>query len=495
MNRWRRSRSEGRGPGGTARNTGCARPAPRTGPLAVGIAVAVSAAGTMAAQEPSPEYRVHVRIEPAEQTLFAAAHIRFPGIPAGPGGPADTLVFLLHGELRVDSVAVADRPAEFTQGPRFYELDYSLVANEVRVPIEGLDPTRGLFLRYSGPFHASRARSPSDYMRIDADGALLRGYFYSPWFPVRDEGMDPRPITFERVEIDVPDRYTAVFCGERLAERTEAGRRISTWRAPDLSPQNAQLTARRYRRLEGDGVTLYALPDSASLSAAEGVRDAVEAWQTFFRARYGTARGGTTLHVLEMPRFGDIASGSVIGIAREGWTGFDPGSWQGRTLAHEMVHAYVQVPTSSADPLYALVIEGFPAYFHLPALEATSGTELYRSYIAATDSAYLERRRTGTGRRGAPLPPEKPIDRIAPDEIGEYKDTFVLNDRVPLFLHWIRRRLGDEAFFAWAKRLFARDALDREAFVATLAPQLGTGASEDLRLWLSTTEYPRRFRP
>jgi hypothetical protein len=466
-------------------------------------AAALVAAGTAQAQSTAPVpdphdpiiCRVRVRIEPAEQTLAARVEMRFPGTPPGPRGAADTLVFRLHGELWVDSVAVGGVPAPFTQEPRFWELDYALVANEVRVPLEGLDLSRDVTVRYAGPMHASRARSPSDYMRIDADGAALRGYFYSPWFPVRDEGMDPRPISFERVEIDTPEAFTAVFTGDRLEERVAGGRRVSTWRAPDLPPADAQLTARRYDRIEGEGVTLYALPDSASRAAADGLLGTVEAWQAFYRSHYGTPRGGAQLHVLEMPRFGDIASGNVIGIARDGWTSFDPGSWQGRTLAHEMVHAYVQVPTPSTDPIYALVIEGFPSYFHLPALEATLGTAWYRGWVAATDSAYVERRLTGRGRRGAQLPVEKPIDAITPDEIGAYKDAFVLNDRVPLFLDWVRRRLGDDAFFAWARELFSRETLSRDAFVASLAPRLGAGGADDLRLWLSTTEYPDRFRP
>lgn len=470
---------------------------PRTTIRSAALITAFVAAGPAlaTAQRAPPEYRMRVRVEPSEATLAASVEMRFPDAAAGPRDAADTLVFLLHGELRVDSVAVGGEAVAFTQAPRFWELDYALVANEVRVPLVGLDLSHGVTVRYAGPMHASRARSPSDYMRIDADGAALRGYFYSPWFPVRDERMDPQPISFERVEIDTPETFTAVFSGDRLEERVEGGRRVSAWRAPDLPPADAQLTTRRWMRVEGEGVTLYTLPDSGSLAATDGLLATVEAWQDFYRSHYGLPRGGAELHVLEMPRFGDIASGNVIGIARDGWTGFDPGSWQGRTLAHEMVHAYVQVATPSDDPLYALVIEGFPSYFHLPALEMTLGSGWYRSWITATDSAYVERRRSGRGRRGAALPAEKPIDRIAPEEIGAYKDAFVLNDRVPLFLDWVRRRLGDEAFFAWARETFARDTLSRGAFVASLEPRLGGGGAEELRLWLSTTEYPARFRP
>jgi hypothetical protein len=488
-------KAEGLAGGCSAANRWRMRPRGGLAGLLLAAAVSCAAAEHVSGQEPAVEYRMSVRIEAAEGTLAARVEMRFPGGADGPRGATDTLVFLLHGELRVDSVAVGGTAVPFTEAPRFWELDYALVANEVRVPVEGLDLSRGAYVGYSGPFNPSRARTRSDYMRIDAEGAYLRGYFYSPWFPVRDEGMDPQPISFERVEIDTPATLTAVFAGERLGERVESGRRISTWRAVDLPPEHAQLTARPYRRVIGEGVTLYSLSDSASIAATTTMLGAVQAWETFYRQRYGPPRGEAELHVLQMPRYGDIASGMVIGIAGDNWTGFDPGSWQGRTLAHEMVHAYVQVPIQSADPLFALVVEGFPSYFHLPALEATLGTAFYREWILAADSVYLEKRRTGEGRRGAPLPVEQPIDEIAPDEIGNYKDTFVLSDRVPLFLDWVRRQLGDDSFFEWAKELFARDGLSLDAFLSSLAPRLGPDRLADLRLWLSTTEYPKRFRP
>jgi len=462
---------------------------------ALTVAATAATTGSVSAQEASPSYRLRVRIEPAEVALSAELEMRFPGQAAGPQDSADTLVFLLHGELRVDSVAIGGAAVPFTQARRFWDLDYALVANEVRVPLEGIDLSRGAYVRYFGPFSPSRARSRTDYMRIDSDGVYLRGYFYSPWFPVPDEGMDPGPIDFESVEIETPAVLTAVFAGERLGERVEGERRISTWRALGLPPEHAQLTARPYHRVEGEGVTVYSLPDSASLSAADALLGAAQAWQDFFREHYGTPRGGGELHVLEMPRYGDIASGNVIGIAEDGWIDFETGSWQGRTLAHELVHAYVQVPIPSGDSLYALVVEGFPSYFFLPALQATLGAAFYRDWIEATDSAYIAKRATGRDRRGRPLPTEKPIDAIAPDEIGRYKDTFVLNDRVPLFLAWVRRQLGDEVFFGWAKELFAREVLSRRAFVSSLASRLGPDGREDLQLWLSTTEYLERFRP
>jgi len=444
----------------------------------------------------SAVYSLRVRLDPAGQTLVAQARIRLPEAFAESLGKPDTLTFYLHGELRVDSLTFGSGPLPFEESVRYYEFDYSLLANVVKVPLDAGASSRDLVVWYSGPFHASRARSQSDYMRIDNDGVLLRGHGYSLWYPVfGDTGMDPAPLDFTSVRVDVPDDFTAVLTGDLLGRRNEGGREISEWQSHATSAWDAQLTARRYRVFDRPGIVLYVEEDSASLAAAPEILAAIRSWKAFYVEHYGATLGRVTLHVMEMPPFGDIASGNVVGISEANFRSFSPTSFSGRTLAHEMVHAYVQVPMSSEDPLYSLVMEGFPSYFFLPAMEATNGPSFYHGWMVATDSAYRERRRTGVGRGGRPLPREKPIDQIKADQIGVWKDRVVLNDRAPLFLDWVRRRVGDKAFYAWTRQVFTRDSMDRSALESSLRARLGGDAGEDLRLWLSTTEYPERFRP
>ena len=101
--------------------------------------------------------------------------------------------------------------------------------------------------------------------------------------------------------------------------------------------------------------------------------------------------------------------------------------------------------------------------------------------------AYLGRRAAGQGL------PEVPLTELGPDDVGLYKDVFVLNDRALLFCDWLRRGMGAEGFGEFTRRLFALERLDRtrlEALVEEFLP----GTRDDLGLWLDTTEYPEHFR-
>jgi hypothetical protein len=196
---------------------------------------------------------------------------------------------------------------------------------------------------------------------------------------------------------------------------------------------------------------------------------------------------------MQMPRFGDISSDNVAGISSDKWHNFDRETHSQTTLAHELVHPFVHVPVEMSDPIYAMVVEGFPSYFHLPALGELLGEGFYADFLKSSEAGYLRRRNAGKEKRSRSHPPEKPIYEITPDEIGTYKDRFVLCDRVLLFLDYLRVKMGDERFFEFTSELFQHDSLDRADFECVVLEHL-PGAGEDLRLWLETTEYPERLR-
>lgn len=119
--------------------------------------------------------------------------------------------------------------------------------------------------------------------------------------------------------------------------------------------------------------------------------------------------------------------------------------------------------------------------------------EFFGEFVQSREAGYVRGRETGRDRHSRLLPAEKPIYEIIPDEIGKYKDCFVLSDRAPLFLDYLRRWMGEEKFFEFAQELFRFDSLDRAAFENTIEKYL-PGSGEDVRLWLETTEFPERFR-
>ena len=428
-------------------------------------------------------YELDVRFEPAAGTLagWAVAYID----PAEVAG--DELTFYLHGELRVQDVRVGERSVPTNSQRVFYRDDYSLVANAVRVPLAGVDIGEGLTIAYAGPLHPSSARSASDYMRIDADGVYLRAYGYSLWFPVfLPAGADSHTTEFLSVRLDTPADFVSVFTGRRVGTEEKGGRRISEWEAScDLL--EAQCTARRFTVLEEGGTFVYALDDERSRSAAAAVLSFAAELDGLCRAALGERSGARQLHVLQMPAFGDIASGNVVGIAEAGWHGFDAREGAQDTLAHELVHAYVTVPVRRSDPLYALAVEGFPSYFHLPVLDRLRGDGFLERTIARTERDYLARRTAGG------LPPEVPLTAIAPEAIGLYKDRFLLNDRALLFCDYLRRGMGPAVFDTFVRRLFGSERFDRASFEALVAEHL-PGSAADLALWLDGTELPDRFR-
>jgi hypothetical protein len=196
---------------------------------------------------------------------------------------------------------------------------------------------------------------------------------------------------------------------------------------------------------------------------------------------------------MQMPEYGDISSGNVVGINSENWCNLANNPWATFTLAHELVHPFVMRGPPKADPFYALVIEGFPSYFYLPVLAEVQGEEFYSGLLERYyEAGYLKKRRDGTDLRDRPVPAEKPILEITAEEIGTYKDAFVLSDRVILMCNYIRARLGKERFFDFTRDLFGRESIDRGVFERVVLEYL-PDAKDDLRVWLETTEYPDRL--
>jgi hypothetical protein len=284
-----------------------------------------------------------------------------------------------------------------------------------------------------------------------------------------------------------------VFAGEWIDEYVHGDQRVSQWRAKNIDLLYVQIAARPYTVSSQGPVYAYHLPNRKSTAAARQILEVAGTLVTRYQQHYRPSATTERTYVVEMPRFGNIAASNVVGISAPDWRDFDAGSDRGRLLAHELVHSYVQVPVDMADPMWSFVIEGFPSYFHLPALADVLGEDYYQEYLAAVEERYLEKRTTGRSRSNSPLPIEKPPLEIASAEMSRYKDTFVLNDRVPLFFNYLRARMGKDQFFDFARDLFGNDRLDVTAFLETVERHL-PNSTDDVLLWLETNDYPERFQ-
>jgi hypothetical protein len=399
----------------------------------------------------------------------------------------------LHGELTVDSAQIAGRRITVDQQPVFYGYDYSLIATEVSLPLDGVSCESTLTVYYSGYFHPSNARSPSDYMRIDNEGVFLRAYGYSLWFPVFVPSGSNDPIaTFTKVTIRTPSEFQSVFVGRKTGEYVKDGQRITEWSAKDIPLTAAQCTARRYVVASDASCSVYQFDDSTSKAAGAQILQFTTAMNALYDRNYRRGMAGTEFYVIEMPPYGDISSGNVTGLQASTWKLFQENTDAKRALGHELVHPYTAVPVDRGDPLYCLAREGFPSYFHLPILAEVLGNDVYDRFIDWMEKLYLEKRQTGKTRWGANLPPEKPLLQIKADELSTYKDEFVLDDRALLFLNYLYRSMGRKRFFAFTSDIFNRKKLTTDTFHQAVVKHLPSAAS-DVDIWLSTTEYPERL--
>jgi len=448
----------------------------------------LTAAFLSGAEESSPrvdEYRLEVDFQPKQSRMTGTAQIRF----ARDERLSKDTTFYLHGELRVESLILGGEEVDFSQRPVFYESDYSLVAIEVTADLSRTQPGEALTVRYEGPFHPSRASTPSDYMRIEEGGVYLRSYGYSLWFPVFVGALqDDYPVDFVTVKITTPPDMTAVFTGRRIDERIVDERRVSVWKALDTPLFDAQCSARRWDRIGDETVMVYHLSDQASRKKATDILAFARRSLEFNALHFGVVSDRETTHIIQMPKYGDISSGNVSGVSDGSWSRFDDDWISKYLLAHELVHPFVGRHISRSEDLWCFVVEGFPSYLHLPLLRQELGEEWYGDRIGMMQRQYLEKRESGFDRRGRALPEEKPIDRISADEIGDYKDVFVLNDRVALFLDYLRRCIGSERFYSLCADLFRQRQLTSDSVRATLYSAY-PGAEIEVDEWLSTTEF------
>jgi len=455
------------------------------------LAVSLGLVAPVASSDvPTPaSYELDVTFDPQRSFMEGVAVLRFPRQK----DPVHELTLYLHGELRFDSIRLGDRDLPVHQDSILHESDYSLVARRAVVETRDSHMDEPLTVRYSGYFHPSQARSPSDYMRVEDDGVLLRSYYYSIWFPVvLGPGEQSHVTSFPSVVIRTPRDFHAVFTGSRVREDEDGESRVSQWRAEDVEVFDAQCTARRFAILQSGETFVYHAGDASSREVARGMVGFLERLREAYRTRYRRDAIPGQLHILQMPRYGNISSGNVVGIAEDDWRRFGRDPRVRRLVAHELVHPFVAFETPASDALYALAAEGFPAYFHLPVVGALLGDETYEDHLQELEALYLSRKATGRDRRGE-VPPEKPLAEIGPGELGLYKDGFVLGDRALLFMDYLRRSMGEERFGRFAVELLNRESLSYVSFRETVLLHL-PGAEEDLRLWLETTEFPPRFR-
>jgi len=403
----------------------------------------------------------------------------------------DSLVFYLHGEFKIDSVLSGQHSISFDSEKVFYDKDYSYVGLKTMINSQDVKTHRSVVVYYSGFMHPSKARSLSNYMHINKEtGVFLRAYHYSPWFPVfENSGEDNYQAEFDNITIKLPAGFRAIVSGKRKHENNDSVNYTVSWQPGVSKIMNLQCTARKFKTISKNGIFVYYINDAAIASSILQYTDTLK---TLYNNTFKTQPNSANLHILEMPKYGNISSQNVVGISHSVYKHFDDNLYSRLTIAHELVHPYVAVPVKKSNPFYCFVVEGFPAFFHLYGLHHTSDDFNLEAYMHKIETQYLTKKRTGKSPRGRSLPPEKPILEISHNEIGRYKDKFILPDRSRLFLYDMWQNMGDEKFEVFFNQLFTSDHLEYNSF-ETLVTRFLPEYKDNLNTWLNTNAYPDEF--
>lgn len=420
--------------------------------------------------------------------MRGVATIRFDEIPTG------QVTFFLHGECNIDSVMSQGKNLGYQTEKVFYPFEYSLIT--VKTILDKPLNNKEFSVHYSGFFHPSRVSALSNFMRIDQDeGVFLRAYGYSIWFPIfMEASMDFYTSHFSRVTINAPENWKTLVSGKMIREESVNSRTLTVWEPGEKSIFDIQCISSDYQVIRQDNVLIYHFNEPESAASSNQVLQFVLELDQLFKKNLRPVTYKDPVYIVEMPKYGDISGDNIIGIQKSRFQDFS-NIWTKLTIAHELVHPYVQIPLKPDNPLYAFVWEGFPSFFMYYAAAKVLDDDEFDLYamLKGQQSSYLKKKETGVDRRGNPLPREKPILQITADEIGSYKDTFVLSDRVWLFFYYLWREMGEVTFDRFLKDLFSHDDLTYDSLVSLVARHL-PGSEKDVDIWLNTNEFPERYR-
>ncbi|NAS32728.1 hypothetical protein GTQ40_17240 [Flavobacteriaceae bacterium R38] len=405
----------------------------------------------------------------------------------------DTISFYLHGELKVDSISSGQSVIKYKSEKVFYEYDYSNIGLKTTIDFPDEIHEKTLTIYYSGFMNPSRTRSLSDYMRINqTEGVFLRGHYYSPWFPIFQRPYeDDYEVNFKKITVKLPSKFKAVVTGKLLSETIEDEIYTAEWMPGKNKMSKIQCTARPYEIISRDNISVYYTNDRQS---GEKIIDNTLKLKKLFYSNLRSIQNDTSsLYIVEMPEYGNISSQNVIGISTNLYKNLSTDLHSRLTIAHELVHPYVSIPVLKKNPFNALVVEGFPSFFHLYGLKKITKYNQdfdLKKYMKKVEKNYIKKKRTGEDGRGNLLPFEKPILKISFSEIGLYKDVFILSDRVKLFLYHLWNEMGDIKYDKFLKELFQLNSINYKKF-ETLVVKYAPNYKNSLYIWLNTIEYPK----
>jgi aminopeptidase N len=267
------------------------------------------------------------------------------------------------------------------------------------------------------------------------------------WFPSIDHPSDKATVSFR---ITVPNGYGVVANGTMTDTSSLQDKELTyTFRMDIPIPTYCMVTGvcnfaiTAMKTQSGVPIYIYTFPED-SLTAVEGfvrVPDMVQ----YYESVIGPYPYSKLALVQSLTAFGGMENSSAIFLPQ------NSPSFTGRrnneaTLAHEIAHQWFGDDITESDWSELWLSEGFATYFEMLYYEARDGEQRFEELIKRTKEGYLRQSR-----------------KISPVIDGNYaKITDLLNsenyDKGALFLHALRKHVGDEVWFKGIKEYYRQFA-------------------------------------
>ena len=474
-----------RAPGGRGRHGPAERPEHEEGRAKRARALASSLLRTAPARLStlSPEgesrgydvltYDLAFSLDPAVAFLEGRAAVRLVSLRAG----LDAVRLDLDDSMTVRSVERDGAPLpSFTAGN-------GLLVIPLDPPL-GAEERTTLVVRWDG---APRSGGALTYWSAPSSGPALSSLaepFDAPTFwPCVDDPADKAVAT---VAVTVPRGYVAASAGLGSSAPTDDGRVTFTWRLPQpissylvsVAVARYEAISAEYRSLDGTRsmpVVGYVVPEHAEINrprVAAMVRH-IEVLAGLFGeypyldTKYAIAEGSFS-GGMEHPTI-TLIGASLLGNASRDLTSL---------LVHELAHMWWgdEVTMRTWDDVW--LNEGFATYSEVLYYERSAGLSPGR-----TMSSYYD-----DGLYSGQLGP-----RVVAPPLDPFRYTGAVYDKGGWVLHMLRRRVGDDAFFAalreYRKR-FARGNATRGDLRALFEELSGRGLKQFFDQWVETPYRP-----
>lgn len=380
---------------------------------------------------PEPHYDIRLRLDPADRWVEVTGTVTLPR--------EDTVVFFLHRQLEVRSFGGGAVGLDTTD----HGVRYLPEAVRVRVAAAaGAGDRVRIPFEYAGTITEWPEWSASV---IGPEWTELGVYF--PWFPYHP---DLRPFTYRLKVVHDPVLTVSAMGAREEGDSTTTFHRavptndIVVAAAPDLQVAETRQDEGVFRVAEtelGDATVDSILADVSWL-------------QQFYGSRFGPVTGDLLLLASERERGGGYARmGGIFLAGLEDDAYLENRVGYLRYIGHELAHLWwYRADTNTWEDW---LNESLAEYSALLAIRGLAGPAEYERRLAA-------KRETARG-----TPPIRGFDRN-----GEHAEA-VLYSKGPVLLAELERRIGADAFRAFARALFQQEVATTDRFLDALGTREG----------------------